>query len=288
MAAGATATYYAPTSNSLGTTWTQPGFNDSSWSSGLTGLGYGVVPGFAATLYKANITVSTVALAQSVVSTPSEQTSATSETESVLNFLDTGGDGHFNHDNAFPGMTVGEGLSNYVLQATGTLTVTASQAGYYTFGANTDDGFTLTITGASFSNGVNTTTCSGNTMAFSGTRAATDSLATTYLAAGSYPVNLVYYQGGGDAEMEFYAAKESTSTGVTTFDSTNSHLVGDTADGGLAVSSPSFRGQSVERRAALRRDPDERLLRRAGGDHRGRAARRSIRGSPSARPTWRR
>ena len=56
VAAGATATYFAPTNNSLGTTWTQPGFNDSSWASGPTGLGYStaVVSGFATTLYKAN------------------------------------------------------------------------------------------------------------------------------------------------------------------------------------------------------------------------------------------
>ena len=62
-----------------------------------------------------------------------------------MNFLDAGGDGHFSGDDPFPGMTVGEGLNEYVLQATGTLTITSSQAGYYTFGVNSDDGFTLTI-----------------------------------------------------------------------------------------------------------------------------------------------
>ena len=73
------------------------------------------------------------------------------------------------HDRtAFPGMTVGEGLSNYVLQATGTLTITASQAGYYTFGVNSDDGFSLTITGADFTNGAGDTTCSGSTLEYDG------------------------------------------------------------------------------------------------------------------------
>ena len=86
-------------------------------------------------------TLASVENAESVINTPSEQTSSINQTESVLNFLDTGGDGHFGSDNAFPGMTVGEGLSNYVVQATGTLTITASQAGYYTFGVNSDDGF---------------------------------------------------------------------------------------------------------------------------------------------------
>ena len=151
VAAGATASYYAPTSNALGTTWTQSSFNASSWASGPTGLGFAnTVPGFACTLYRANVGVGSVTQAESVISTPSEQTSVINQTESTLNFMDTGGGGNFGGDNAFPGMTVGEGLSNYVLQATGTITITASQAGYYTFGVSSDDGFSLTITGADF------------------------------------------------------------------------------------------------------------------------------------------
>ncbi|MGA2035092.1 MAG: lamin tail domain-containing protein, partial [Thermoguttaceae bacterium] len=253
VAAGATATYLAPTDNSLGTTWTQPGFNDgagSGWASGPTGLGFAAVPGFAATLYRANTgSVSTLNQAEAVISTSSEQSSATGKTESVLNFMDTGGGGHFGNDNPFPGMTVGEGLQYYVLQATGTIQVTAKQAGYYTFGVNSDDGFTLTIgtgttgTSPNFSNPVNTTACSGGTMTCDRLQGPTDTLATTYLAAGSYPVNLVYFQNQGGASLEFYAAKES-SPGVTTFDAANSYLVGDAADGGLAVSSVPFVGQS--------------------------------------------
>ena len=214
VAAGATASYYAPTSNSLGTNWIQPGFNASSWASGPTGLGYTGVPGFATTLYRANITVGSVATAETVISTPADQISAVNETESDLNFMDTGGGGHFSsttsspwYNEAFPGMTVGEGLSNYVLQATGTITITPAQAGYYTFGVSSDDGFSLTISGADFTTLTNATNSTGtNTMAEINPRGPADTLGTTYLAAGSYPVSLVYYQDGGGAEMEFYAA----------------------------------------------------------------------------------
>ena len=171
---------------------------------------------FATTLYQANIDISSVETAEGVINTPSEQTSATSETESVLNFLDTGPDGHFGADNPFPGMTIGEGLSNYVLQATGTITVTAAQAGYYTFGVNSDDGFSLTITGAYFTKLTNATNASGsNTVEYDTYGGTPDTLGTTYLAAGIYPVNLVYFQGAGNAELEFYAAKESASTGAS-------------------------------------------------------------------------
>ncbi|MGA2068975.1 MAG: lamin tail domain-containing protein, partial [Thermoguttaceae bacterium] len=261
VAAGATASYYAPTNGTLVTTgtstttnWTLPGFTGATnWASGPTGLGFAnTVPGFATTLYKANIAVGSVQTAETIISTPSDQTSVINKTESVLNFLDTGGDGHFGNDNPFPGMSVGEGLTNYVVQATGTLTITSAQAGYYTFGVNSAEGFSLTITGANFSHGVSTTTCSGGTMAYNAYRTTADTLATTYLAAGSYPLSLVYFQGTSQASLEFYAAKESSSAGVSSFDA-NSILVGSTsattAGGGtsttttpLAVTSTPFIG----------------------------------------------
>ena len=124
------------------------------------------------------------------------------------------------------------------MQATGTLQISASQAGYYTFGVNSDDGFSLTITGANFSNGAGYTTCSGSTLEYDDSRGAADTLGTTYLAAGSYPLSLVYFQGGGGDSIEFYAAKESSAAGVTSFDA-NSILVGattaTTASGGISA-----------------------------------------------------
>ena len=254
VAAGATASYYCPTGNSLGTTWTQPGFNDSSWATGPTGLGFSSVSGFACTLYHSDITVGGVAVAEQVISTPTDQSSVINATESDLDFVDTGPGGHFTSlEQAFPGMAFGEGLSNYVLQAAGTITITSAQAGYYTFGVNSDDGFSLAITGADFTTLTNASNSTGtNTMAYSGPRVPGDTFGTTYLAAGTYPVSLVYYQDGGGASMEFYAAKETGSTGATSFDS-NSILVGSTtattASGGtsatttpLAVTSTPFNG----------------------------------------------
>jgi fibronectin type 3 domain-containing protein len=242
LPSGALASYFAPTNNSLGTTWTQPSFNASSWASGPTGLGYSVASGFATTLYKANTgSVASLAQANAVVSTPSEDSSITSETESVLNFMDTGGGGNFGSDNPFPGMTIGEGLSDYVLTATGTITIPTT--GYYTFGASSDDGFGMTITGANFFDGSNTTTASGATMASDKLQGPTNTFATTMLTAGTYPVSVTYYQNAGGAEFELFEAP-STSAGTTTFNSATFHLVGDTADGGLAVTSVPFAGTS--------------------------------------------
>ena len=233
VAAGATATYYAPTSATPSmATWTAPGFNDSSWASGPTGLGFATAPGFATTLYQANITVASVATAQGVISTPSEQLTAVSQTESVLNFLATGGSGHFGGDQPFPEMTVGTTISNNVLRATGTLAIATS--GYYTFGVNGDDGFLLSMPDASFTHGSNTTTCSGGTMESDKIQAESDTFATTYLAAGTHTFTLVYFHNTGGASMELFAEKEATSSGTTTFD-TGFRLVDDTGNGGLPV-----------------------------------------------------
>ncbi|MGA2068682.1 MAG: lamin tail domain-containing protein, partial [Thermoguttaceae bacterium] len=270
VAAGATASYYCPTNGTLvdtgtstATNWTLPGFTGAgNWATGATGLGFCGVSGFACTLYHANIGVGSITTAEQVISTPADQTSVYNETEPYIDFMDTGGGGHFTSsslEKAFPGMSIGQGLDNYVLQATGSLTITSAQAGYYTFGVNSDDGFQLTITGANFgSPGGAYTTCSGTTLAYSGPRSPGDTLGTTYLAAGTYPINLVYYQDTGGASVEFYAAKEGSSSGVASFDS-NSVLVGNgpstnppygiTASGGasgttyaLAVSSTPFTG----------------------------------------------
>ena len=72
--------------------------------------------------------MNSVTAAQTVINpstTPVEYTSATSQTGTMLNFMDIGGGGHFNSsassgddlaDYAFPGMTVGQGGATYVLQ----------------------------------------------------------------------------------------------------------------------------------------------------------------------------
>ena len=112
-------------------------------------------------------------------------------------------------------------------------------------------------------------------MAYNGMRTASDTLGTTYLAAGSYPVNLVYYHDSGSAELEFYAAYEETSSaGVTSFDA-NSILVGDTsattAAGGVSTIHSPGGHQRAHRGtfAAGQRHPDERLLDRESGHRRG-------------------
>ena len=177
VAAGATASYYAPTNNSLGTTWTQPGFDASSWAAGPTGLGtsldYAQVSGFATTLYQANTgVVSSLAQAETVISTPSEQTSATSKTEGVLDFLDTGSGGHFTgEEQAFPGLKIDDGGQYYVLQATGTLTITRARPDTTPSASTATTGLRSRSRAPTSPALTNATNASGsNTMAYNGLR----------------------------------------------------------------------------------------------------------------------
>lgn len=219
ISTGATASWLVPTSGTLGQSWTQAGFNDGSWSKGATGLGFAnVVAGLAATVYKASIgSIGNLAQAQSVVNTPSSQAWVKSETAPVINYLNTGGSGDFVNDRTFPGMNIGVDQDVFVLTATGTVHIPS--AGQWTFGVNSDDGFSLNV--------------GGQSMAFDGLRGASDTLSTfTFPAAGDYPLSLLFFENGGGSGVELFAAQGSKSSFDSSF-----RLVGDTAKGGLSISS---------------------------------------------------
>src|SRR5262249_26972654 len=141
---GAPVKVLVPNNGSLGATWTQNSFNDSTWTSGTTGVGYETaVPGFAVRNYKANISVSTLAAANGVISNPSQQSAVYAENAPVINYVNTGGGANYPNDRTFPGFTIGSDVEDFVIEATATITVPAS--GNWTFGVNSDDGFSLAV-----------------------------------------------------------------------------------------------------------------------------------------------
>src|SRR5580765_4872112 len=224
VASGAATKVLVPTGGTLGATWTQPGFNDAAWTSGTTGVGYETaVAGFAVRNYVANIGVCDLATAQGVITTPAQQSAVYSENAPVINYLNTGGSANYANDRAFPGFTIGPDQDNFVIEATATITIPA--AGNWTFGVNSDDGFSLTI--GSFS------------MSYPSPRGPGDTLQTfNFPAAGDFQLRLVFYECGGGSEVELYAAQGS----LAAWNPTNFRLVGDTASGGLAVSAPVVSG----------------------------------------------
>jgi hypothetical protein len=244
LSAGATTRYYVPSSDVLGQAWTAPNYLDTGWSQGNTGLGVpNVVPGFAVWGYKASSvsTIGSLAMAQSVVDIPSYQSWVQTDNPATLNYWNYGGRGRYLYDTAFPGLEMNRSQVNYVVKATATMHVPT--AGYWTFGINSDDGFRLTIPGATFLNvygTAGTTIYNGSSMQFDGTRTAAESLGVVNFASpGDYAVDLLYYQGASSAELEFFAAQGNFNGWGGTL---AWRLVGDTAAGGLAVDCVPFSG----------------------------------------------
>jgi hypothetical protein len=222
--ASSPATLLIPANGTLGSTWTQTGFNDSAWTSGRTGIGYETaVPGFAVLNFLANVAVDSLTAAEGVISNPSQQTAVYSENAAVINYFNTGGSSHYGNEATFPGFTIGADANDFVIEATATITIPS--AGNWTFGVNSDDGFGLTIGGFS--------------MSYPTPRGPGDTLQTfSFPAAGLYPLRLVFYERGGGSEVELFAAQGS----LGGWDSTNFRLVGDTANGGLTVTAPVVSG----------------------------------------------
>ena len=221
---GASARVRIPTDGTLGTTWTQLGFNDSTWTAGATGVGYETaVAGFAVYNYIANVGTCSLPAAQGVISNPSQQLAVYAENAPVINYYNTGSSANYGNDRTFPGLTMGVDQDNYVIEATATITIPAP--GNWTFGVNSDDGFMLTV--------------GGFTMSYPDPRGPGDTLQTfNFPAAGDYPLDLIFYECGGGSEVELFAAQGSFSS----WNSTNFRLVGDVANGGLAVQAPVVSG----------------------------------------------
>ncbi len=214
-----------PSNSALGLTWTLPGFDDSGWRAGTNGVGYeNSIPGFAVRNIRANIGVCDLATADGVLANPSQQAAVFTANPAVINYLNSDSPGNFTGDASFPGFTIGVDENNFVTEATGILTIPTS--GFWTFGVNSDDGFRCDI--------------GANTFSYPSPRGAGDTLATFNLAAGNYPVRLVFYECGGGSELEFFAAAGS----LTGFNATAFRLVGNTAGGGLAVRSLPVGGTS--------------------------------------------
>lgn len=232
-----------PDSPLLADTWTTNDFDHSSWQAGTNGVGYETsVPGFSVRNFKANVQVGSLAAADTVIATPSQQTAVYSENAGVINYLNTGGSANYSNDRTFPGFTIGSDVEDFVVEAVATVTIPT--AGNWTFGVNSDDGFRLNV--GSFS------------VSFPSPRGPGDTFGTfNFASPGEYPLRLVFYERGGGSEVELFAAAGSfTSFSASAFD-----LVGDVANGGLQVRSvPVSGGGGLGYRSYIRTDIQSQML----------------------------
>ncbi len=199
--------------------WTSQTYNDTGagWSAGTSGVGYeATVPGFAFKTWFANVSMGSIAAANGVIANPSQQTAAYSATRPVVNYFNSGSEGHYT-PSSNPDWLNAEDRNNYVVEATGVITIPT--AGVWSFGVNSDDGFELYID--------NTRVCF-----FDGGRGAADTIGSINLTSGSHTVRVMIYEGNGGSSGELFARQGSAVAWDNTF-----RLVGDTANGGLAVAS---------------------------------------------------
>jgi hypothetical protein len=172
--------------------------------------------GFQVTYYKANLAVGSLDVAESVISNPANRTATVTQTSQTINFFNSGSPGNFGNDQPFPGTTTAVDVDNFVILVTGTILI--PQAGAWTFGVSSDDGFGLRLTGAG----------QGFTLSYPSPRGPGDTLGVFNVTqTGAYQLRLVFYEQGGGSELELYAGKGSFSS----FASTGLHLLGDPAAG---------------------------------------------------------
>ncbi|MEX2213786.1 MAG: LamG-like jellyroll fold domain-containing protein, partial [Phycisphaeraceae bacterium] len=186
-------------------------------------------PSFGANMrvvYSAGTVINNLATADSLLAGGIAANREAEATIYAVNFLNTGGDGHFFGNHAFPGeisysLTPGaSGDDNFAVQVTGHILI--HEAGAWTFGTNADDGTRLIIDGQLV---INDGILSGPHDAFGVFNAP---------SGGVYSFELTYFENLFGGELEFFAAQGVHST----FNAELFRLVGDTFHGGLAFSAP--------------------------------------------------
>ncbi|CAN5455698.1 hypothetical protein BH23VER1_BH23VER1_00240 [soil metagenome] len=211
---GAPTEVLVPGDGSLGTAWTGTAFSTGiGWIDGMTGVGFGLeIPGMTVRDVASTGTISSLADADNLLAGAGIRSETTVVSQTV-NYLDTGADGNFGNNLVFPN----GGGDDFVTQATGTIIIPAGQGGPWTFGINSDDGGRILIDGAPV---VVDDTLHGPVNNFG----------IISLAEGAHFIEALFFERGGGAEFELFAARGS----FATFDSAF-RLVGDVAAGGLAV-----------------------------------------------------
>lgn len=216
--------YRAPSSSSsANSVWTARTYNDSSWATGTNGVGFeSTSPGWQFKFVQANANVGGLTSAETILATPSQQSYSETTTQPVVNFNNSGGEGHYGA-NINPGALATGERDQFVVEATGLITIPS--AGTWTFGLNSDDGGRIQIgpNGGPLSDVVYDDSWHGPQ----------DNLGTyNFPVAGTYQIRVVVFEGSGGASGEVFA-RQGTYTGWNS----DFRLLGDTAAGGLAISS---------------------------------------------------
>ena len=258
--AGASSKTLIPTSGSLGTTWTQSGFDDSTWIAGNTGVGYevpGTVNSFLTHMVDTSAgSFSNVGQARTVLNGNISGYTVAFDGQANDSVIDYGDGGNYSVNNTLPnglgpGTSTQAGREQYAMRMTANVTI---PVGTWTFEVNSNAGFLLTIPGVTFTartgeNATNATGTSSSTLVYWPTRSTGDTLGTVTVTGSplTTTMTLDYFDSTGADYVEMAVASGSR----TAFSAANFALLGNnvTPPGGTGQFKVS--GQSVPQYTGL-------------------------------------
>ena len=240
VGASATARVLVPVDNSLGLSWTLPGFADGGWISATTGVGYSRsappqrIAGF--TMHMVDIQGGTDGQINDIgeaiqildgTATAGKYTTVF-DGRSDYSTINHGNGGNVGGDLAYPNGYGGTSTDqnapqreDFALRITADVTI---PAGDWSIAVNSDDGFRLVLPGVTFINRYNTNTTglgtmNADTIAYGGPRGPSNTWGTFHLDA---PLTLTllldaYERGGGDEFELSFAPGLQSSYSTSTF-----------------------------------------------------------------------
>lgn len=164
-------------------------------------------------VYANNGTCNSLAQADALLAGSNVLSQLTTQVQKV-DFADSGSNGRFTGLSLFPGASAGN-IDYFTLQVTGVVNIPTS--GAWTFGVRSDDGSRLRVDG--------TPVITDNTL-----HGEAEFYGTVNLTAGQHTIDYVFFEHGGGAQVELFAAPGTFVAYDPSF-----RLVGDTANGGLSV-----------------------------------------------------
>jgi hypothetical protein len=208
ISTGAAVKVLVPTNSSLGTTWTSRTFNDSSWTSGTTGVGYDLniqpppVSGWSVKEVDFNEAIGDVSTATRILNGDFSGYTVAFQGTKDYSQVNLGPGGAYAPDDNLPDGSAAN--DTYALRASANVFI---PEGTWSFDVDSDDGFSLQIPGATFTNLVNQNTSGVNpvrpdTIYYSAQRGPAHTSGTITVGAGGLQTTMVldfYENGGGDS-----------------------------------------------------------------------------------------
>jgi hypothetical protein len=242
-----------PTSGNLGTSWLAAGFNDNSWTSGFTGVGYDAdtapprISGWTMRMVNFNEDINSIGTATRLLNGDFSGYTVNQPLPAPRDYLtiNHGAGGDYGGDQALPDGS--QSNETYALRATSDVFF---PAGTWTINVGSDDGFMLSIlsstTQVSFTSRTNQNTAgvplpqAGNTLVYSAPRghgAGTGTFGTFTIPAGglNVRVQLDYYENGGGDDVEVSIAPGTQAA----FNAGVFKLLADGVEPGLTVKTTS-------------------------------------------------